>query len=146
VLLANADQIIFCEVRIAPGRGNRTVSRKLPHHTDAPFRKSNVATLWPTICGVTRLNSFTFASDAPVIGEKLALRRDQHHPMILMFADWAIANTLTNPGPESMSIGPDVTVRVPGAQRSSKSMYASPVPPSRGCQQRPWSAGKLAYR
>jgi hypothetical protein len=52
--------------------------------------------------------------------------------MTLMFADRAIVNTSTNPGPESMSIGPDITVRAPGAQRSPKSMHASPVPPSRG--------------
>ena len=35
------------------------------------------------------------------------------------------------------SVGPEVTVRAPGAQRSPKSMYANPEPPRRGRQQRP---------
>jgi hypothetical protein len=58
------------------------------------------------------------------------------YPMILIFADWAIANTLTKPLPKSIAVGPAVTVRASGVQRSPKSMYARPVPPSRGRQQR----------
>ncbi len=46
--------------------------------------------------------------------------------MILTYADWAITNTLTKPLPESMSIGPEVTVRAPGGAAISEEHVCQP--------------------